>query len=695
MLQTMRKKHRLRVSSTMAIPEFIVGGEYEHVDTDRDGPQIPRAAVDVRTLAYQVPGQRVGPLKFVETDWFQGVVGLVIIWNIVTSYQQYTRGDNDFLEKSQLVILALYVVEMMLRLGHFGRKFFCNVWVESVWNCTDLVIVGLGVWDEILVTMRNKEIPFLRVLRALRLLRIFRTVSFLSPDAFVWVDQPWFQGLGAIVIALNAVVMGLETEIESGWWWWWIEQIFMLFFFVELIARFRLEGLVKFFWSTSGEDYALLWNYLDTFIVATGIADLWLLPLFEVRLGDAGHLPHLLTLLRLLRLMRLLRLLRLVKVVRPVYQLAMGIVKALQSMFWVLVLTLLALYACALVMTNLIGNAMLVGAEDLDPKVRALFGTVLDSLFTLFGLMNSQYWEEVDPLFRTFPLMKPVWVFFTVLSSWALLSIMTGVVSDNMLEVRQLQERKDEEKAERIRQKVTQSLSEVFMAASKDGVMEKQDYIEIISSPYFLRKLQSVANMPIPDLLRMFDWLDVTNKGSINQEDFMAGFDWLNEAVTGKSLLKLQTSARHRCRKIETRAEALRHEIDAADGMIARRTQEMETILSDVLQRIEAERERQRQECERTEVQAMETKVQIEHYRAQVADTMKRLRGSGSRQTLVGDGRPRIPKPTASPTAMNDSPKKKGSGLMSSIAAAALKLSSSFRSGSRGSGQLMMHEGFK
>lgn len=672
----------------MAIPEFIVGGEYEHVDTDRDGPQIPRAAVDVRTLAYQVPGQRVGPLKFVETDWFQGVVGLVIIWNIVTCYQQYTRGDNDFLEKSQLIILALYVVEMMLRLGHFGRKFFCNVWVESVWNCTDLVIVGLGVWDEILVTTRNKEIPFLRVLRALRLLRIFRTVSFLSPDAFVWVDQPWFQGLGAIVIALNAVVMGLETEIESGWWWW-IEQIFMLFFFVELIARLRLEGLVKFFWSTSGEDYALLWNYLDTFIVATGIADLWLLPLFEVRLGDAGHLPHLLTLLRLLRLMRLLRLLRLVKVVRPVYQLAMGIVKALQSMFWVLVLTLLALYACALVMTNLIGNAMLAGAEDLDPKVRALFGTVLDSLFTLFGLMNSQYWEEVDPLFRTFPLMKPVWVFFTVLSSWALLSIMTGVVSDNMLEVRQLQERKDEEKAERLRQKVTQSLSEVFMAASKDGVMEKQDYIEIISSPYFLRKLQSVANMPIPDLLRMFDWLDVTNKGSINQEDFMAGFDWLNENVTGKSLLKLQTSARHRCRKIETRAQALRHEIDAADGMIARRTQEMETILSDVLQRIEAERERQRQECERTEVQAMETKVQLEHYRAQVADTMKRLRGSGSRQTLVGDGRPRIPKPTASPTAMDDSPKKKGNGIMSSIAAAALRLGSlsSFRSSSRGSGQ--------
>jgi len=387
----------------------------------------------------------------------------------------------------------------------------------------------------------------------------------------------------------------------------------------------------------------------------------------------------------LLTLLRLLRLLRLVKVVRPVYQLAMGIVKALQSMFWVLVLTLLALYACALVMTNLIGHSLLSGAEELDPKVKVLFGTVLDSLFTLFGLMNSQYWEEVDPLFRTFPFMKPVWVFFTVLSSWALLSIMTGVVSDNMLEVRQLQERKDEEKAERLRLKVTQSLSEVFLAASKDGMMEKQDYIEIMSSPYFLRKLQSVANMPMPDLLRMFDWLDVNQQGSINQEDFMAGFDWLNEAVTGKSLLKLQTSARHRCKKIETRAQALRTEIDAADGMIARRTQEMETVLSDVLQRIEAESERQRQECERNEVQAAELRVQLEHYRKEVQESMARLRGSGSRQTLTGDVR--SPKPT-NLAPMEPKQKKKlmrGTGLMNSIAAAALRLSTSWRSSSRAS----------
>ncbi|CAK9008030.1 unnamed protein product [Durusdinium trenchii] len=242
------------------------------------------------------------------------------------------------------------------------------------------------------------------------------------------------------------------------------------------------------------------------------------------------------------------------------------------------------------------------------------------------------------------------------------------------LQVRQLQERKDEEKAERLRSeplrlKVTQSLSEIFLAASKDGVMEKQDFEEVMSSPYFLRKLQSVANMPVQDMLRMFDWLDVNQQGSINQEDFMAGFDWLNEAVTGKSLLKLQTSARHRCRKIESRASALRSEINSAEAMLTRRSQDMDQVLQEVLQRIEAETEQQSRARERVQMQLMELRVQIEHYRAQVSGLS--AGGTGSKLALADsrreDARPKSPHRT---------------GLVSQIKSAASKLSLGWRSGS-------------
>jgi hypothetical protein len=45
----------------------------------------------------------------------------------------------------------------------------------------------------------------------------------------------------------------------------------------------------------------------------------------------------------------------------------------------------------------------------------------------------------------------------------------------------------------------------------------------------------------------MFDWLDVDKGGANKFEDFVHGLDWLNEAVTGKSLVKLESAFRRRC----------------------------------------------------------------------------------------------------------------------------------------------------
>merc|ERR1719261_1655170 len=88
---------------------------------------------------------------------------------------------------------------------------------------------------------------------------------------------------------------------------------------------------------------------------------------------------------KVLRLMRILRLVRLVKAIRPLYQLAQGIIKAMQAMFWVLVLTMVALYASAILSTRMVGHAMIAkDPEDIPEEVRELFGTVPDSMFTLF-----------------------------------------------------------------------------------------------------------------------------------------------------------------------------------------------------------------------------------------------------------------------------------------------------------------------
>merc|ERR1719327_2300098 len=147
----------------------------------------------------------------------------------------------------------------------------------------------------------------------------------------------------------------------------------------------------------------------------------------------------------------------------------MGIMRALQSMIWVLALTMVALYAMAILATRVVGHVLLRGRTDMPAATIELFDSVPSSLFTLFGIMNSQGWHRLVPIFDEWPMTKPAWVFFTIMSSWALLSVMTGVVSDNMLEVRQQHERQDNERIEEKRAMLRQRLTEIFAVADKDG----------------------------------------------------------------------------------------------------------------------------------------------------------------------------------------------------------------------------------
>merc|ERR1719487_2875631 len=92
--------------------------------------------------------------------------------------------------------------------------------------------------------------------------------------------------------------------------------------------------------------------------------------------------------------------------------------------------------------------------SDIPAVTKPLFQSVCDSMLTLFGVMNGQDWNQIEPLLEKEPWTKPIFVIFTIYSSWALLSVMTGVVSQYMLDVRVSQEQKDEEAQEEKREKL-------------------------------------------------------------------------------------------------------------------------------------------------------------------------------------------------------------------------------------------------
>lgn len=163
-------------------------------------------------------------------------------------------------------------------------------------------------------------------------------------------------------------------------------------------------------------------------------------------------------------------------------------------------------------------------------------------MFTLFGTMSSWTLLKFVPLFDEMPLLKPLFVVFYMYSAWALLAVMTGVVSENMILIRVQMAKEDEQREEMRKTMVTNLLIELFQRADADhsGTISKEEFYDMLRSPDLVRKIERNTNLKIQDLDELFDWLDHDGSGTITIHEFMKGFKWVNEPLRAKSLVKVQ-----------------------------------------------------------------------------------------------------------------------------------------------------------
>jgi len=357
-----------------------------------------------------------------------------------------------------------------------------------------------------------------------------------------WVESDTFQFISALVIFGNSIVIGLETDMADFWAWFYVEQSLLIFFVFELVMRLCRNGIMYF---KHEDDW--VWNLLDFGIVASGVIDQWGMPIIEAYSGKKGHhVGVVFMLMRMLRLLRIVRLFRLVKVIRPLFQLAQGVLEALQGMFWVLVMMIMTLYAAAILCTRFIGHGAalpddIVDEPDLKP-IRKMFSTVPESMFSLFGTMTSWSLLKFVPLFKPFPVLQPMFVLFYIYSAWALLAVMTGVVSENLIAIRDQMVLENEAKEEKRKQNITSTLFDLFAKADADGSgsVSRVEFYDMLRDPMLTKLISKNSNMKVQDLYDLFDWLDHDGGGTITIDEFMVGFKWVNDPLSAKSIVKLQ-----------------------------------------------------------------------------------------------------------------------------------------------------------
>ncbi len=220
-----------------------------------------------------------------------------------------------------------------------------------------------------------------------------------------FLDRPTVTRFLIAVILVNAVTLGLETFPEvmarAGGLILTIDRICLTIFVAELSARLYAQGL-RFF--RSG------WNVFDFVIV--GIS---LLP------ATGGF-----------SVLRALRVLRVISVTPSLRRVVDGLGRALPGMGSVFLLIAIIYYIAAVMATKLFGASF--------PQ---WFGSLDATAFTLFQIMTLEGWsgEIVRPIMEVYPFAWAFFVPFILITTFAVLNLIVGLIVNSMQEAASEDER--------------------------------------------------------------------------------------------------------------------------------------------------------------------------------------------------------------------------------------------------------------
>ena len=213
------------------------------------------------------------------------------------------------------------------------------------------------------------------------------------------VEDPRTERVVMSLIIINAVILGLETSktvmASFGPLLEVLDHVILAVFVVEIAARIIVNR-----WAFFRDP----WSVFDFLVV--GIA---LVPATET--------------FSVLRALRVLRVLRLITVVPSLKRVVAGLLAALPGMGSIVLLIGLIYYVFAVMATKLFG--------DDNPN---LFGTLGDSLFTLFTVMTLEGWVDgvVKPVMETHPRAWIFFIIFIIVTTFMVLNLFIGVVVNAM-----------------------------------------------------------------------------------------------------------------------------------------------------------------------------------------------------------------------------------------------------------------------
>ena len=213
------------------------------------------------------------------------------------------------------------------------------------------------------------------------------------------IEHPWAQNFIMLVIVLNAVSLGMETSgaltASYGTVLYAFDAFALTVFCIEISAKL-VHRDIRFF--KDG------WNVFDFLVVAIALVP------------ASGPLA-------VLRALRILRTLRLLTVVPAMKRVVGALIAALPGMGSVFSIIFLVFYVAAVLAINFFGATF--------PQ---WFGSIGESLFTLFQVMTLESWSMgiVRPVMEVHPYAWAFFVPFIMITTFAIVNLFIGIIVDAM-----------------------------------------------------------------------------------------------------------------------------------------------------------------------------------------------------------------------------------------------------------------------
>lgn len=396
-----------------------------------------------------------------------------------------------------------------------------------------------------------------------------------------------FNGLIGFVIVLNAVFIGLDTDLNKGeeatpeekGAWLSAEVIFTLIFTVELSIRLVAER--AYFFRDA-------WNDFDLVLVTTALVDL----LMSALVGGDSALSGSTTILRVFRVVRLARIIRLLRFFKELWLLVSGILAAAKFLCWVWLLLLIVIYVFAVFTTRMFGQPH----RD-SPQIQLYFGGVGKSMFTLFQILTTEGWADIaEDLMAVEPYSIAIILLYLSITTFAMVNVVVAVIVDSTLT--QAQELRSDvyKMAQEEEMKAIVKVADIFRTADGDGdgLLTKKEFEKALELPKVNLQLQEI-NVDLRDADELFDILDTDESGQLNPKEFAAGVLRARGEARAKDLLELHCDlwkvhrrSRSDIRNLYSRLRLLEGQQRDADNKLAESLSDLQDTMMKELSRVAA-----------------------------------------------------------------------------------------------------------